>query len=210
MHITVLWWSWRIGGLVAQHARDAWHHVTILVRNPAKIQYNTENMTLVQWDATNVADIQKAIQDADVVVHAVSVPFSHTKPTILYSQVTQTIIDARPSSHAQKLIVMSNIGTDHIRKKMPWFAQLWYEHFLWDVADDKEREERLLEQSTLPWIIIKAPMLTNWWVTQYSMTPFETYTFSIFHHISRKTVAKAMIDIATSDTQNKKIVLKTT
>ncbi len=154
-----------------------------------------DRITVVQGDATSADDIAKIIDKVDVLVHCVSVPLQHEKPTHLYSQTTQAIIDARPHGTAKQLIVMSNTGTQHGRK-LPRPANLVYEKMLGDVADDKEKEEELLQKSSLSRTIIKSPILTNGDVTDYDLRNFEDYSPSIFHHISRKTIAKVIVNIA--------------
>jgi hypothetical protein len=131
----------------------------------------------------------------DVVIHCVSVPLQHEKPTHLYSQTTQAVIDARSQGIAKQYIVMSSTGTHHGRK-FPRPANLAYEKMLGDVADDKEKEEELLQKSSLPRTIIKSPLLTNAEGKDYAFTKFEEYQPSIFDMISRKTVTKCIIDIA--------------
>lgn len=69
-----------------------------------------DRITVVQGDATSADDIAKIIDKVDVLVHCVSVPLQHEKPTHLYSQTTQAIIDARPHGSAKQLIVMSSAG----------------------------------------------------------------------------------------------------
>lgn len=208
MHITILGGKGRIWWLVAQHARNMWHTVTILVRHLDQMRYDTKWITIIQWDATNVNDVTKAILHADIVVHAVSVPFFHKKPTNLYARVTESVIQSRPSTKAYGYIVMSNTGTDHCRASMPALIKWWYNYFLWDVADSKQEEEALLQRSSLPWLVVKAPMLVPWPSKPYTSIPFETYTFSLYDRVSRKTIAHAILDLATSPQRCQKIVIK--
>jgi hypothetical protein len=44
---------------------------------------------------------------------------------------------------------------------MPLPIRLLYEHFLGDVANDKEKEESLLATSSLNYCVLKAPKLTS-------------------------------------------------
>lgn len=207
MKITILGWSGRTGQEVVKQALARWMQVTVLVRNPEKLGDLKNKVTIVQWSASNPDDVTRAIQDADLVVHTVSVPFFHKKPTKLFSQVANAVIQARPSTKAKQYIVMSSFGT-HQWRKLPWPANWWYEFFLWDVADDKELEESLLQTSALPWTIIKAVLLNDNEESDYHLTAFEQFKPSIFSHVSRKTVAKAILDIS-QDAQyrGKKIVV---
>jgi putative NADH-flavin reductase len=88
-----------------------------------------KRITVVKGDATKSDDINKILNQVDVIIHCVSVPLKHEKPTHLYSETTQAIIDARPDGTAKQLIVMSSTGTHHGRK-LPRPANLIYEKML--------------------------------------------------------------------------------
>ncbi len=206
MIIGILGGSGRVWQTLIQEALWRKHQVITLVRNKDKLQQYKDTITIIQWDATNTQDMTKIISQVDVLIHAVSVPLFHKKPTKLYSQTTQTIISARWSGRCKKIIVMSNTWTQHGRT-LPWPANLAYEMMLWDVADDKETEELLLQKSWLPWTIIKSPVLTNGQKTSYTLQNFDTYTPRIFSFISRKTIASVIIDIAENNTYNQKKVV---
>jgi putative NADH-flavin reductase len=206
MIIWILGWAGRIWQVLIQEALWRKHQVITLVRNKDKLQQYKDRISIIQWDATHTKDMTNFLSQVDVVIHAVSVPFFHKKPTKLYSQTTQTIISARWNSKCKKVIVMSNTWTQHGRK-LPWPANLAYELLLGDVADDKETEELLLQKSWLPWTIIKSPVLTNGQKKSYTLQNFDTYTPTIFSFISRKTIASVIIDIAENNTYNQQKVV---
>lgn len=202
MNITILGAAGKIGRAVIDEALDRGHSVKVLVRSPWKLRNYEQKIDVVQWNATVISDVQTAIEHADIIIHAVSVPLQHTTPTTVYSQVTQTLIDAIDKNNASTphIIVMSNSWTHDARKNIPRPINLAYEKLLWDVADDKEKEETLLATSNLHRTIIKAPRLTDGPITDYQLVDFDTYTPSVRHSISRKTVAKIMLDLATDTT----------
>lgn len=207
MIIGILWWTWRTWIALRWALLGAWHSVISLIRHPEKFRAESEQDTYVVWSATNQADIETIVSRVDVLIDATSVGFFHKKPATLYSQVAQTIIDARPQWTAIHLIVMSSAWTHHGRQ-LPRPANRWYEFFLWDVANDKEKAESLLEGSSLPRTIIKSPLLTNWPATSFTLISFSTYQPSLFHTISRTTLGKVIEDCLVDLTKhaNKKIV----
>lgn len=208
MIIWILGWAGRIWQALIQEALWRNHQVVALVRHKDKLEQYKDTITIIQWDATKLDDIIYFLSQVEVVMHAVSVPLFHNKPTRLYSTTTQTLISARWSSKCKKLIVMSNTWTQHGRK-LPWPANLIYEFLLGDVADDKEREEDLLSASWLPWTIIKSPVLTNGPKHKYILSDFKSYKPSIFRFISRKTIANVIIDIAENNTYHQQKVVPT-
>jgi uncharacterized protein YbjT (DUF2867 family) len=184
---------------VIQNALKTWWKVTTLVRNPTIMTFHDPHVLIIKGDATASADIASAATGCDVVVHTVSVPLRHKKPTTLFSSVTQAVIDAReiipPTKRPKHYIVMSSFGTDHGRK-LPWPFSWWYERLLWDVADDKEREEWLLAASSLSRTVIKSVLLTDWPWTAYKTTDFAEFSPSLSLRIARQTVAHCIVDIA--------------
>ena len=207
MIVWILWWSGRIGQALIQQALWSSHQVTTLVRDKTKLQHYQNKITIMPWDATNRDDISKMLSQVDVLIHAVSVPLFHTRPTTLYSKTTSTIISTWwEPQQCKQLIVMSNTGTQHGRK-LPWPASLAYEILLGDIADDKELEEQLLHKSNLPWTIIKSPVLTNGAKKSYTLQDFDEYKPSVFSFISRKTIASVIIDIAEHNTHHQQRVV---
>ncbi len=195
MKLVVLWWSGRVGQLVIQQALSRGRDVITLVRNPAKVSITHPHLQVVQWDATNSDDITNLITGCDVVVHTVSVSLRHRKPTHLYSQVTQAVIDAWPIAWApEQYIVMSSTGTWHGRTDLPWYMRWWYELMLWDVADDKEIEEQLLQSSSLPWTVVKAVILNDSSPSSYRTMDFADYR-PWLQTVSRAAVAAAICDM---------------
>ena len=160
MNITIIGASGRTGKQLVEQALARGHQVTALVRSPEKLVEFEKLIQIVSGSAIVVEDVSRAIEHADIVIHCVSVPFLHRKPTDLFSRVTSAVIAARASHAAQRYIVMSSFGTHHGRA-LPRPANWAYEMALGDVADDKEKEEALLEASDLPWTVVKAVLLDD-------------------------------------------------
>lgn len=196
MHIGILGGSGRTGRCIIEEAQHRWHTISTLVRHPESHTRLSNSITILQGDATITEDVRRLIDTGiDTLIHTVSVPFFHHKPTTVYSQIAQAVIDAWPAEEWPKqYLVLSSFGTHHGRNLARPFNR-GYELFLGDVADDKEQEEALLEASSLPWTIVKAVLLNNNDSTVYTPQAFSSFVPTISKHISRKTVAHACLDI---------------
>lgn len=192
-----------MGQELINQALNRGRSVTALVRRPDGLKniipLRENSLNIITGDATNSDDVATAIRDADAVVHTVSVPLFHPKPTHLYSSTTQAAITARPQTQAIQYIVMSSSGTHQIRKALPRGVRYAYEYLLGDVADDKEREEILLENSDLPWTVIKSPFLIPGSIKKTTLTPFQHYRPMPWDMISRSTVTSTILDIITHE-----------
>ena len=207
MVIWILWWTGRTGKTLRTHFLNTWNAVISLIRHPDKFIAESEKDTFIIWSATNSSDITALITQVDILIDATSVWFFHKKPTSLYSSVAQAIVKARSAWKASHCIVMSSAWTHHWRT-LPRPANRGYELFLWDVANDKEKAEAILEFSSVPRTIIKSPLLTQWPEKTYSIQDFETYRPSLFDTISRRTLGDVVSEIATHQKKylNQKIV----
>lgn len=169
------------------------------MRDSSKLETKIiDSCTIIQWNATHVEDISTILASwIDVLIHTISVPFFHSKPTLLYSSVTWSVIKAwKEKNHECKhYIVMSSFWTHHGRRLLFPF-NIGYEYFLGDVADDKEKEEQLLLESNLPWTVMKAVLLNDVPTSSYIKTSFELFTPSVRQRISRTAVAHALLDAA--------------
>lgn len=199
MHIWILWWTGRTWRECIKEAHKAWWTISTLVRHPEKFTDTTirDAITIYQWDATNPEDIQQ-LEACDVLIDTVSVGLWHKKPTQLYARVAKALIEVWDELSAQQLYVMSSTGTHHWRD-LPVPFSWGYEWLLGDVADDKERAEALYADSNLPWSIIKATKLQPLPPRTPTLQAFATYTPSLFHYTTRKTVAKVIIDAIDND-----------
>ena len=207
MVIWILWWTWRTWIALRSHFLNTWNAVISLIRHPEKFIAESEKDTFIIWSATNSSDIAALITQIDILIDATSVWFFHKKPTSLYSSVAQAIVKARSAWKTQHLIVMSSAWTHHGRT-LPRPANRGYELFLWDVANDKEKAEAILESSALPRTIIKSPFLTWWKAKKWTIQQFTDYKPSVFDSISRKTLGDVVSEIATHQNKylNQKIV----
>ncbi len=207
MVIWILWWTWRTWIALRSHFLNTWNAVISLIRHPKKFIAESKKDTFIIWSATNSSDIALLITQVNILIDATSVWFFHKKPTSLYSSVAQAIVKARSAWKAQHLIVMSSAWTHHGRA-LPRPTNRGYELFLWDVANDKEKAEAILESSPLPRTIIKSPFLTWWKAKKLTIQQFTDYKPSLFDSISRNTLGDVVSEIATHQKKylNQKIV----
>ncbi|CAN7267000.1 SDR family oxidoreductase [Devosia sp. LjRoot16] len=161
MNILIIGASRGVGRLAVEQALDAGHHVTAFARNPSSLPIH-EHLTLAQGDATNDADVRKAVAGHDAVISALG--SDHRRgPTQLYSTATTNLIEAMSSADVSRLIVLSNFGvlseSSHhpLTALLVWAVRLGIRHTL----ADHRLALRYLQRSTLDWTAVRPMALTD-------------------------------------------------
>lgn len=84
-----------IGGAVARKLQARGWTVRALNRNAAKVSASGQGFQWVQGDAMNAADVRKAAEGADLIVHAVNPPGYRDWEKLVLPMLDNTIVAAR-------------------------------------------------------------------------------------------------------------------
>jgi putative NADH-flavin reductase len=151
MNILLLGATGRVGSQIVPYALHEKHHVTVLVRNPEKVQINNENLTIIQGNVLNKFDIVRAMHGMDVVISALN-----TDGTNTLSESMPLIIEAMENEGIKRIIT---IGTAGILQSRTTPSSLRYQS-----SESKRKSTRaakehhkvydVLKQSTLEWTIV--------------------------------------------------------
>lgn len=144
-------------------ALEAGYRVKALVRSPERITDNHPNLTVIEGDVLNPADVAAGIEGADIVVSL----FGHVKgsPKWLQTNGTKNIVAAMKKYGVAKIISLSGGGLPYPEKDQPKFADKMIRTIMKiavpKILNDAIEHHRVLENSGLDWIIVRAPRLTN-------------------------------------------------
>jgi uncharacterized protein len=158
MNILVLGATGRVGSQIVSFALHDRHHVTVLVRNPEKIQINNENLTIIQGNVLNKQDIVHAMHGIDVVISSLN-----TDGTSTLSESMPLIIEAMENEGINRIIT---VGTAGILQSRITPAFLRYQSTESKRKSTRAAEEHhklydLLKQSKLEWTIVCPTYLPN-------------------------------------------------
>jgi len=92
LRIVVIGGNGGIGRQAVELALNLGHHVTAVLRNPARLELTHSNLNIVQGDILKQASIEAHVYSADAVISAIG--SSSLKETTLYSQGSQNILNA--------------------------------------------------------------------------------------------------------------------
>jgi uncharacterized protein len=151
MNILILGATGRVGSQLVTYALHDRHHVTVLVRTPEKIQIHSENLTIIQGNVLNKADIVRAMHGIDVVISALN-----TDGTNTLSESMPLIIKAMENEGIQRIIT---IGTAGILQSRTTPTVLRYQSSeskrkSTRAAEEHHRVYDMLKQSALDWTIV--------------------------------------------------------
>lgn len=162
MKLAVFGATGKTGLHIVQQALDAGHEVVALVRNPSKMSLQHPKLTLIQGDALQSADVIKTLHGVDAVVNALG----HVKGSPDHLQVTVIthILNAMKQHRIKRLVTLSGGGV-RFPQDQPKFIDHVFKFLLKTVSPkvlaDGEAHVKLIQQSDVEWIVVRAPRLTD-------------------------------------------------
>ncbi|MBT8384255.1 MAG: NAD(P)H-binding protein, partial [Bacteroidia bacterium] len=137
------------------------HFVTALVRNPVKLKIVHPNLSVLKGNILKPTTFEQAIKENEVVISALGHKRFFIKTNIL-SEGTKNIVNAMEKNKVKRFICITSMGINDSRFRLG----LYYTLFVIPVILlfyflDKEKQERIIQQSTLDWTIVRPGQLTN-------------------------------------------------
>lgn len=191
MRITVFGATGGIGREVVGQALAAGHHVTAVVRDPARLSVPaSENLIVVTADVTDPAAIAPALDGADAGVSALG-PRRGDSKTIC-ADGAGGILGAMAKTGARRLVAVSASGLFREAGEPPvtrYLVKPLLQAILRDGKADVHRMEDLITGSAADWTIMRPAMLTN--------RPLRAYRTALDRYVSpqagRADVADAIL-----------------
>jgi putative NADH-flavin reductase len=162
MKIAVFGATGGLGAASVRSALEAGHHVTALVRTPAKVKLVHERLALVQGDVLDAAAVHGVVAGRDAVLSALG-PAKGTPPGTLISTGTGHMIDGMARAGVRRFVFASGLmagtcaGMGLVgRGLVAVFRRMMHELYV-----DKVRAEALVQDSGLDWVIVRPPVLAD-------------------------------------------------
>lgn len=108
MRLAIFGASGRTGRHLVEQALAAGHAVTVLVRDPARLEIQNPRLTVIQGDIQDVARVAEAVQGAEAVVSALG-PTSN-RPAFEVSRGMDHLLAAMRAHNVRRLIVSAGAG----------------------------------------------------------------------------------------------------
>lgn len=197
--VLVLGASGGTGRHIVSRAVARGYDVTALVRSPEK-GHGLKSINLVVGDARDENALREALKGQDAVISALGTPASLFREVTLLSTATRALVNAMKAEQVSRLIAITGIGAgDSAGHGGFVFDKLIFPLLLRNVYADKNRQEAIVRDSGLDWVLVRPSVLND---KPGRDTVRALTDLSGFHGgaISREDVAKFVLDQLRTDT----------
>jgi uncharacterized protein YbjT (DUF2867 family) len=149
----------RVVTLALEEGRD----VVALTRNASRFPFVHERLTVVEGDASSPADVRKALQGVDAIVHCLGIGGKGKgEPASVVSDSVTVILEEMQRASVSRIVCMSNVGAGesgswfYRRVILPLFLR-----WLRPIIADKNVMEAALRNSAAEWVAVRIPNIVE-------------------------------------------------
>ena len=187
------------GRLIVNQAVARGYDVTVLVRSAEKARDIT-GAKLIVGDARDETALRAALKGREAVVSALGTPVSPFREVTLLSTATRALVSAMKAEQVSRLVCITGMGAgDSAGHGGFLFDNVIFPLLLKKVYTDKDRQEAIVKDSGLDWVLVRPSILNN----KPGRGSIRALTdLSGFHggSIAREDVAKFVLDQVRADT----------
>jgi putative NADH-flavin reductase len=193
MNVLILGAAGATGRLCVDEALARSHRVAAFVHK-ADLQRTDERLEVVTGDLRNQVDIENALKGKDAVVST----FAGSTPTRRFLDLVEAfslLVRQMEAQGPKRLVYLSFLGMPEGRSQLSWLGRNIVSRFvLHNVAADHEAKEAILKRSSLDWVIVRPPRLTNGPATGRYRYGEDILAEAVVPTISRADLAGFLID----------------
>ena len=162
MRLLLLGATGRTGAELLARASEQGHDLTVVVRDPRRLDERQRPDRLLSGSATDPAVLDSAVAGRDAVLCALG-PRSPLEllRTELMRRSVSSLIESMERHAVDRLILLSALGVGESRACAPIASRLAFATILRQVGKDKRDAEAAVRSSGLDWTIVYPPSLTN-------------------------------------------------
>jgi len=160
MRITVFGATGGLGRCIVEQALADGHVVTAFARDPDGLALAHPSLTFLAGNVLDSARVRAAIEGSDAVISAFGVK-PGVNPGHLYSQGTHNIIAAMESAGVRRIVSVSTWLVRESRRRSGPLVRIFVPLLQPQLYRDRERQEDLIRETALDWIIVRPARLTD-------------------------------------------------
>lgn len=211
--LLILGASGRTGILALKMALEKNYKVTILVRNPEKLNINNPKLKIIKGSPTNIEDLRKVMKECNVVMSFLAalpqkdmITLHPIKPLHVLKTSIKNTIKIMKEQNVKRILIMSSIGAGNSFMFLPWLLKIFFKLTnMKIVLDDHNAQEKLVYNSELDWTVVRSVGLKDNLKKGKIIIDFESRP--ILMKIKRNSVVQFFFDILYSDKFTKKTVI---
>jgi len=163
MKILLLGANGAVGRLALDDLLKANHEVTALVRNTSTLQRKHPQLTVVQGEPTNAADLEKLLAGQHAVLSTLGV--RKNKRTTVRTDVARNLVAGMKRHGVRKLVWLDGAGVgssqEFVQRSSFFFGRIIMPLFLNHMYADAAVADALIEKSGCDWVIVRPMSFTN-------------------------------------------------
>jgi uncharacterized protein YbjT (DUF2867 family) len=158
------------GRAAVEHLLAAGHEVTAFSRQTDASATRSERLTLVQGDAMNPGDVERAVRGHDAVIVTLGISENPLRvrlfgpartPLEVRSAGTRNVIGAMQKHGVRQLVVQTSYGVGATRDKLGLVDRLFFALVLKPQIADTEQQNEDVAASGLDWVLVQPVHLTD-------------------------------------------------
>jgi uncharacterized protein YbjT (DUF2867 family) len=146
------------------------HRVTAFSRHAEALEKSSDRVTLLNGDATNADDVERAVAGHDAVIITLGITENPLRvrlfgaartPLDVRSAGTRNVIAAMRKHGVRRLVVQSSYGVGQTRGSLRWVERLFFSLLLKPQIADTEVQELEVRESGVDWVLAQPVHLTD-------------------------------------------------
>ncbi len=191
-----------VGQLALNDLLNANHEVTALVRDTSSMNRKHPQLTLVQGEPTNTADLDRLLAGHDAVLSTLGARTN--KRTTLRTDVATNVIAGMKRHGVRKLVWLDAAGVgsskEFVQRSSFFFGRIIIPLFLNHMYEDAAVADELIEKSGCDWVIVRPMSFTNRVKTgNISIVTDMSLTVQLRLRITRADVAAFLVEQVVND-----------
>ena len=161
MNIVVFGAGGATGREVVSQALHQAHRVTAFIRTSSSSTQNAPNLMYIRGDVRNAGAVESAIEGEDAVICTLGAATPLRRDPGLVDGI-RNIVTAMERQGVRRLVYLSFLGVHDGRPQLSFLGRSVVAPILMpNVVADHEAKERIIRASSLDWVIVRPPRLTN-------------------------------------------------